>query len=226
MDNLVDTLNKLDKENAAHVAELSQEEQAAYEASQKALEELESRPSPHVPPPPPSYYAEKAKQARSTSLHQNIRSVNDTIKKPYVAPLVSKAMPTTVLGRLPFPEHAPMLEHFLPQEEREKMVNPEPPASSENHLVINGYEDFIRVVRDNTSLAQEPEVAALIKTVDHISKACPCSRGTLRGSATGMYGQMLPIIQARNASFFDTIKKQQKVSTLTFKDGKTVLLEV
>jgi hypothetical protein len=41
-----------------------------------------------------------------------------------------------------------------------------------------------------------------------------------------MYAQMLPVLQARNPTFFETIKIKNKVETLIFKEGDLTLLNV
>jgi hypothetical protein len=93
-------------------------------------------------------------------------------------------------------------------------------------LIVNNWENFVALVRENPTLQEEPEVLKLVNLVNSIAGACGCVQGALRESAQGMYGQLLPVIHARNPKVFDAIKTNKRVGSIIFKEGPLVLLEV
>ncbi len=152
---------------------------------------------------------------------QNISANNP--RKAY-APLVRKIAPVTVIGRQPSRDQQKKNEHFI--QPVTSSVNMSAPEVQGENLIVKGHDEYYSLLKGITDLHKEPEVDSFLKFIENIPKACGCVHGALRESAAAMYGQMLPMLQARNPNFFEIIKTTKNVKTLVFKERDIVLLEV
>ena len=142
--------------------------------------------------------------------------------RPRLAPLVDRLNPSMLVHR----QENSVTVPFSDIEKTQASANPNTTMVENDKLTVEGYEAFYRLVKDNPELRKEAEVEAFANSLDSLAKACGCVHTAIKQAAMGMYGQMLPIIQARNPKFFDLIKEANKVKTISFKEGTLVLLDV
>lgn len=151
--------------------------------------------------------------------------LNDANSKPFIAPLVNKALPNTVVGRPLMASENSHSRNFI--HPTTALKNEESKITVENEkLIIGDWTAYYNLVRNDSKLRAEPEVEGFVVLMEKIPHACGCVRAPLTDSAKSQYAQMLPAILTRNPSFFTYIKETHKVSSLIFKEGAIVLLEV
>lgn len=142
-----------------------------------------------------------------------------------VAELVDHVKPNTVIGRPQTKKEKEFYSKFLPPSEKPSPKKQQA-IMQEETLIVGGYEALYQLAKENLELQQEPEIASLVTTVDSISKRCGCVKMQIQQAAADIYSRSLPVIQARNPSFFDVLKNSKKVSKIIFKEKDLVLLEV
>lgn len=147
----------------------------------------------------------------------------------HIAPLVSRVSPNTVKGRPAIPKdaaHRVKIENFIHKVEADPNKTTGKTVIANDKLIIENWEAYYELVKDNAELKTQEEILRFVELVDSIPRACGCSRGALRESAQALYARMLPILEARDANMFNTVKQAKNVSKITFKDGDVMLLEV
>jgi len=150
-------------------------------------------------------------------------------KTPHIAPLVNRIAPNTVIGHPAFAntdQERIRINNFIHRvnmDPNEKVI--ETIIASEK-LIVNGWEVFYQLVKDDEDFRKHEDVLGFINLGGNIPKVCACSREQLRGAAASLYGQLLPLLQARDVHIFDKIKQAKNVATIVFQEGDLVLLEV
>lgn len=144
-------------------------------------------------------------------------------KPDSAAPLVAKLQPRSLLGRGQLTQEKARNARFIkeipgPVEQRGFMT--------QDTYTFNSHEEFYQYIKAHSSLNSDPHIGTYLGFIDNIGKSCGCQRRQLHDAASQQYARILPIIQADNPSWFDSLKKETGAGRITFKERDVVLLEV
>ena len=143
-------------------------------------------------------------------------------------PLVQRVQPNTIVGGVKPATFKPFIQPVTPKmsENQPTPVEIAQAGLKEGTYTFDGFQDFYLLSKKHAELMTEPEVSALVKFVDEIPSKCGCVRGALNESAQGQFSQLLPLVHARNPTYFDKLKQITNSSKIVFKEKGIILLEV